>query len=156
MVPRVCIQTCVPHGDVAATVSLYRSYESFHDYYCWCIFYCLPYNLTLKVGQDANSSMLRESLLKCGVDLTYLREVAGPCGTALILLQSSGTCAAIDHLWRSICNSWLWGCSCLSVYQYIYIIHHIKGLTLHSFRGKQHCNYGWSQLGQVGLGRYSA
>ena len=43
-----------------------------------------------QVGQDANSAMLKESLLKCGVDLAHLREVEGPCGTALILLQDSG------------------------------------------------------------------
>jgi len=43
-----------------------------------------------QVGQDANAAMLRDSLLKCGVNLQHLREVEGPCGTALILLQNSG------------------------------------------------------------------
>ncbi|GAX74133.1 hypothetical protein CEUSTIGMA_g1582.t1 [Chlamydomonas eustigma] len=43
-----------------------------------------------QVGQDANATMLRESLAACGTDLTHLREVDGPSGTALILLQQSG------------------------------------------------------------------
>ena len=41
--------------------------------------------------------MLKESLLKCGVDLTHLREVEGPCGTALILLQDSGEAGRGAH-----------------------------------------------------------
>ena len=48
-----------------------------------------------QVGTDANASMLRDSLHGSGVDLSLLREVEGPCGTALILLQKSGE--APDH-----------------------------------------------------------
>jgi len=43
-----------------------------------------------QVGQDANASMLKESLSGCGVNLMHLREVQGASGTALILLQKSG------------------------------------------------------------------
>ncbi len=39
--------------------------------------------------------MLRESLKSCGTNLTLLREVEGPTGTALILLQNSGVMEAI-------------------------------------------------------------
>lgn len=43
-----------------------------------------------QVGRDANAPLLKESLLGCGVNLQHLREVDGPSGTALILLQRSG------------------------------------------------------------------
>ncbi len=55
-----------------------------------CLVHPSKPNLNVQVGQDANSAMLKQALSGCGVDLSHLREVAGPCGTALILLQSSG------------------------------------------------------------------
>ncbi|KXZ56172.1 hypothetical protein GPECTOR_1g148 [Gonium pectorale] len=49
---------------------------------------------TYFVGQfgkdDPNASLLRGALSACGVDLTHAIDVAGPCGTALILLQAGG------------------------------------------------------------------
>ncbi|GLC36033.1 hypothetical protein PLESTB_000531200 [Pleodorina starrii] len=49
---------------------------------------------TFFVGQfgkdDPNASLLRGALLGCGVDLSHSQDVAGPCGTALILLQPGG------------------------------------------------------------------
>ncbi|GFR41527.1 hypothetical protein Agub_g2223 [Astrephomene gubernaculifera] len=49
---------------------------------------------TFFVGQfgkdDPNATLLRGALNGCGVDLTHAQDVAGPCGTALILLQSGG------------------------------------------------------------------
>lgn len=49
---------------------------------------------TYFVGQmgrdDPNASLLRTALLECGVKLDHVREVDGPCGTALILLQKGG------------------------------------------------------------------
>ncbi|KAJ9525864.1 hypothetical protein QJQ45_009279 [Haematococcus lacustris] len=44
----------------------------------------------LHVGCDANGVMLREALKSAGVDTTFLRQVPGSSGTALILLQQSG------------------------------------------------------------------
>ncbi|KAL3140698.1 hypothetical protein ABBQ32_005254 [Trebouxia sp. C0010 RCD-2024] len=43
-----------------------------------------------QVGTDANAKMLRDSLQKCGVHLSYLREVEGPSGTAMIMVDPSG------------------------------------------------------------------
>lgn len=43
-----------------------------------------------QVGQDANAAMLKDALTSSGVDLSHLRGVEGPSGTALILLQRSG------------------------------------------------------------------
>ncbi len=45
---------------------------------------------------DPNTALLRQSLQHCGVDLSHAKEIAGPCGTALILLQAGGEnrCAA--------------------------------------------------------------
>ncbi|KAJ9527636.1 hypothetical protein QJQ45_025914, partial [Haematococcus lacustris] len=43
-----------------------------------------------QVGCDANGVMLREALKSAGVDTTFLRQVPGSSGTALILLQQSG------------------------------------------------------------------
>lgn len=49
---------------------------------------------TYFVGQmgkdDPNAGLLRTALLGCGVKLDHVREVDGPCGTALILLQAGG------------------------------------------------------------------
>lgn len=44
----------------------------------------------VQVGTDANSQLLKDSLQKCGVDLSYLREVEGPSGTAMIMVDPSG------------------------------------------------------------------
>lgn len=43
-----------------------------------------------QVGTDANSQLLKDSLQKCGVDLSYLREVEGPSGTAMIMVDPTG------------------------------------------------------------------
>jgi hypothetical protein len=43
-----------------------------------------------QVGEDANSSMLREALDGSGVGIDHLRAVEGPSGTAVILVQPSG------------------------------------------------------------------
>ncbi|EFJ44815.1 hypothetical protein VOLCADRAFT_106272 [Volvox carteri f. nagariensis] len=49
---------------------------------------------TFFIGQfgkdDPNAALLRSALLGCGVDLSHAQDVAGPCGTALILLQAGG------------------------------------------------------------------
>jgi sugar/nucleoside kinase (ribokinase family) len=45
----------------------------------------------VQVGTDANSQLLKDSLKKCGVDLSYLREIEGPSGTAMIMVDPSGT-----------------------------------------------------------------
>ncbi|KAK9906897.1 hypothetical protein WJX75_009892 [Coccomyxa subellipsoidea] len=43
-----------------------------------------------QVGKDANASLLRDALSDAGVRLDHLKEVNGPSGTAVILLQPSG------------------------------------------------------------------
>ncbi|KAG2497847.1 hypothetical protein HYH03_004114 [Edaphochlamys debaryana] len=49
---------------------------------------------TFFVGQfgkdDPNAALLRGALRGCGVDLAHSADIAGPCGTALILLQAGG------------------------------------------------------------------
>ncbi len=49
---------------------------------------------TFFVGQvgkdDPNAGLLKDALTKCGVNLAHVKEVDGPCGTALILLQKGG------------------------------------------------------------------
>ncbi len=44
----------------------------------------------LQVGSDANAELLKSSLSEAGVKLDHLREVDGPSGTAVILVQPSG------------------------------------------------------------------
>ncbi|DBA87623.1 TPA: hypothetical protein ACH3X1_004639 [Trebouxia sp. C0004] len=43
-----------------------------------------------QVGTDANSQLLKDSLKTCGVDLSYLKEIEGPSGTAMIMVDPSG------------------------------------------------------------------
>lgn len=50
----------------------------------------------MQVGTDANSQLLKDSLSKCGVDLSYLREIEGPSGTAMIMVDPSGTHLLVD------------------------------------------------------------
>ncbi len=50
----------------------------------------------MQVGTDANSQLLKDSLTKCGVDLSYLREIEGPSGTAMIMVDPSGTLVLVD------------------------------------------------------------
>ncbi len=53
----------------------------------------------MQVGTDANSQLLKDSLTKCGVDLSYLREIEGPSGTAMIMVDPSGTfCLLMQHM----------------------------------------------------------
>ena len=51
--------------------------------------------ITTQVGTDANSQLLKDSLNKCGVDLSYLREIEGPSGTAMIMVDPSGALLAV-------------------------------------------------------------
>ncbi len=44
----------------------------------------------IKVGTDANASLLRDALSDAGVHLDHLKEIDGPTGTAVILVQPSG------------------------------------------------------------------
>jgi ribokinase len=44
----------------------------------------------LQVGKDVNAELLKSSLSEAGVKLDHLREVDGPSGTAVILVQPSG------------------------------------------------------------------
>lgn len=53
--------------------------------------------LLWQVGTDANAQLLKDSLQKCGVDLRYLREIEGPSGTAMIMVDPSGHLASIQH-----------------------------------------------------------
>ena len=50
----------------------------------------------MQVGTDANSQLLKDSLTKCGVDLSYLREIEGPSGTAMIMVDPSGALLLVD------------------------------------------------------------
>ncbi|KAL4431479.1 hypothetical protein ABPG75_006735 [Micractinium tetrahymenae] len=53
--------------------------------------------LVAQVGQDAQASMLRDALTSYGVDIGLVREVEGPCGTAVILLEEDGDNRIIIH-----------------------------------------------------------
>ena len=44
----------------------------------------------MQVGTDANAQLLKDSLIRCGADLSYLREIEGPSGTAMIMVDKSG------------------------------------------------------------------
>ena len=48
----------------------------------------------LQLGSDANAQMLREALTQLGADLSHVRTVEGPTGSAVILLQPSGAAPA--------------------------------------------------------------
>lgn len=49
---------------------------------------------TYFIGQfgkdDPNAALLRNALTGCGVNLSHSKDIEGPCGTALILLQAGG------------------------------------------------------------------
>ncbi|KAF5832813.1 Ribokinase-like protein [Dunaliella salina] len=49
-----------------------------------------PTHFVGQIGTDANASLLRASLQEAGAKLEHLREVPGPSGTAIIILQSNG------------------------------------------------------------------
>ncbi|CAD7696483.1 unnamed protein product [Ostreobium quekettii] len=49
-----------------------------------------PTYLVGQVGSDANAEFLKASLLSCGVNLSFLKKVKGPSGTAVVMLQPSG------------------------------------------------------------------
>ena len=53
---------------------------------------CLPVPSRdpVQVGTDANAELLKDALRGAGVRLDHLRQVEGPSGTAIILLQPSG------------------------------------------------------------------
>ena len=42
------------------------------------------------MGTDVNADLLRNSLQEANVDVTHLRSVGGPTGSAIILVQPSG------------------------------------------------------------------
>jgi len=44
----------------------------------------------VQIGTDANASLLRSSLEAAGAKLQHLKEIPGPSGTAIIILQSNG------------------------------------------------------------------
>lgn len=56
--------------------------------------------LGLQVGEDVNAELLKSSLSEAGVKLDHLREVDGPSGTAIILVQPSGRwwCSLAEHV----------------------------------------------------------
>jgi len=53
---------------------------------------CVPSSqISTHVGTDANARLLKDSLKECGADLSYLKELEGPSGTAMIMVNPSGT-----------------------------------------------------------------
>lgn len=56
-----------------------------------------PTRLVAQVGRDAQAGMLRGALAGCGVNISLVREVEGPCGTAVILLEDDGDNRIIIH-----------------------------------------------------------
>ncbi|EFN51579.1 hypothetical protein CHLNCDRAFT_140074 [Chlorella variabilis] len=56
-----------------------------------------PTQLVAQVGRDAQAQMLRGALEGCGVDTSLVREVEGPTGTAVILLEEDGQNRIILH-----------------------------------------------------------
>ena len=50
------------------------------------------------MGRDANAELLKSSLSEAGVKLDHLREVDGPSGTAVILVQPSGIHSLVQGL----------------------------------------------------------
>lgn len=56
-----------------------------------------PTKLVAQVGQDAQAGMLRQSLQDYGVDTSLVRDVEGPTGTAVILLEADGENRIIIH-----------------------------------------------------------
>ena len=59
-----------------------------------------PTHLVGQLGTDSNADALQQALTDAGVQLQHVRRVAGPSGTAVILLQASGGSSA-GHV--SIC-----------------------------------------------------
>ena len=51
----------------------------------------LNLNIRLQVGRDVSAELLKSALSDAGVKLDHLQEVEGPSGTAIILVQPSGT-----------------------------------------------------------------
>ena len=49
----------------------------------------------VQVGTDANARLLKDSLRECGADLSYLKELEGPSGTAMIMVDPSGKSGAV-------------------------------------------------------------
>ena len=55
----------------------------------------LSWPLAGQLGTDANANLLREALGSLGADLTHVRQVEGPTGSTVILLQPSGERATL-------------------------------------------------------------
>ena len=70
----------------------------------------------MQVGTDANAQLVRSALSDCGVDISHLREVEGPTGSAIISVDPEGelSCvllvqAAVDGNNRKIFGkAWQW------------------------------------------------
>ena len=50
----------------------------------------------MQLGTDANARLLKDSLQECGTDLSYLKELDGPSGTAMIMVDPSGSLLAAN------------------------------------------------------------
>jgi len=55
----------------------------------------IPWNLfvreeVIKVGSDSNGEFVTDALSKNGVNVSFLKEVEEPTGTAVVILQPSG------------------------------------------------------------------
>ena len=80
---------CSAHGDITSIGC--RGAEGLHP---------LP---AVQVGTDANAQLVRNALSDCGVNISHLREVEGPTGSAIISVDPEGglsyvllTQAAVD------------------------------------------------------------
>lgn len=63
------------------------------------------FNAGMQVGTDANANLLRDFLQHSGVKLDYLREIEGPTGSAIILLQPSGMACVRPWADQAGCNA---------------------------------------------------
>jgi sugar/nucleoside kinase (ribokinase family) len=93
----------------------------------------------MQVGTDANAELLRGALRHAGVRLDHLRQVEGPTGTAIILLQPSGGPRAVPL------------CPCLKVSESPLGVVHLTGADASRCRGEQHHHRGRRQHGRMGL-----
>lgn len=50
------------------------------------------------MGKDVNAELLKSALSEAGVKLDHLKEVDGPSGTAVILVQPSGALCCRSEL----------------------------------------------------------
>ena len=77
----------------------------------------------MQVGTDANAQLVRNALSDCGVDISHLREVEGPTGSAIISVDPEGelSCAlliqaAVDGAQhQAFGKAWQWAGSAVIV-----------------------------------------